>query len=198
MTKYDYDALVNKVKAVYPYQTVPMYADIEKINSVISVDKRGKVKDPIEMLPAGYPVGLRLDIPSYSKKNTWVVSVHTQSKGFRAGTPLGYTSTAVITNVTFGVVEEAAATIAAGHEKGTIAVMKGDWVPMQSSDAKTFAEDSMKNPAWRQVGMDPERHAYFYDRNNMQPIVAAKQVIQVGGFVIAYNPTYANKDQFKY
>ena len=198
MSKQAYDQLVNKIKAVYPYETVPMYADIEKINSVISKDKRDKVKDPLEMLPDGTPVGLRLDIPSYSKKNTWVVSVHTQNRGFRAGDPLGYTSTAVIDNATFGVVEEAAATIAKGNDKGTIAVMKGNWVSMPSDQAKALAEKVMRDPAWRQVGMDPERHAYFYDRNNMQPVVAAKRVIQIGGFVIAYQPTYEHKDKFKF
>lgn len=198
MTKQEYDQLVNKVKAVYPYEEVPMYADIEKIKGVITKDKTEKVKDPMELLPKGYPVGLRLDIPAYRDKDTWVVSVHEQKKGWEAGTPLGYTSTAVISNATFGVHEKAATNIAKGSVKGTIAVMKGNWVPMESKQAKAYADNALKNPAWKQVGMDPERHSYFYDRNNMQPIVAAEQVIQVGGFVIAYRPTYAKKDQFKY
>lgn len=198
MSKHEYDKLVNKIKAVYPYEEVPMYADIEKINAVISKDKREKVKDPLEMLPDGTPVGLRLDINAYSKHDTWVVSVHTQTPGFRAGTPLGYTSTAIVTDATLGVVEDAAMTIAKGHVKGTIAVMKGNWVGMNADEAKAYAEKALKNPAWKQVGMDPERHAYFYDRNNMQPIVAAEKLIQIGGFVIAYRPTYAKKDQFKY
>ena len=198
MSKQEYDQLVNKVKAVYPYEEVPMYADIEKIKDVITKDKTEKVKDPMELLPKGYPVGLRLDIPSYRDKNTWVVAVHEQKKGWDAGTPIAYTSTAIISNATLGVHPNAAMKIAKGNEKGTIAVMKGNWVPMSSEQAKAYAEKAMKNPAWKQVGMDPERHAYFYDRNNMQPIVAAEQLIQVGGFVIAYRPTYANKTEFPY
>lgn len=198
MSKQEYDQLVNKVKAVYPYEEVPMYADIEKIKKNITSDKTDKVTDPADFLPKGYPVGLRLDIPAYRDKDTWVVSVHEQKKGWDAGTAIGYTSTAIVTNATLGVHETAATNIAKGKQKSTIAVIKGNWVPMGSDEAKAYAEKAMKNPAWKQVGMDPERHAYFYDRNNMQPIVAAEQVIQVGGFVIAYRPTYARKDQFKF
>lgn len=196
MDKKEYDRLVNKVKAVYPYETVPKYADIDKINSVISKDKMDKVKSPLEMLPKGYPVGLRLDIPAYRDNDTWVVSVHEQKSGFSAGSPLGYTSTAVIDNASFGVSEKAAMAIASGGAKGTIAVMKGDWVPMDSDKATEYAKKALTNPAWKQVGMDPERHAYFYDRNNMQPVVKADRVIQIGGFVVAYKPVYAKKDDF--
>lgn len=46
--------------------------------------------------------------------------------------------------------------------------------------------------------MDPFRHSYFYDRDNMQPIVAAEEVLQIGGFVIAYKPTYGNKKDFQF
>lgn len=198
MSAQEYDKLVNKIKAVYPYEEVPMYADIEKIKKNVTSDKSDKVADPPELLPTGYPVGLRLDIPAYRDKDTWVVSVHHQKKGWDAGTPIGYTSTAVITNATLGVHETAATNIAKGKQKSTIAVMKGNWVAMDSAEAKAYAEKAMKNAAWKQVGMDPERHSYFYDRNNMQPIVAAEQIVQIGGFVIAYRPTYAKKSEFKY
>jgi hypothetical protein len=198
MSKQEYDILVNKVKAVYPYEEVPMYADIEKIKNVITKDKTEKVKDPLDLLPNGFPVGLRLDIPSYRDKDTWVVAVHEQKAGWDAGTPIAYTSTAIVSDATLGVHPKAAMKIAKGNDKGTIAVMKGNWVGMSSDEAKSYAEKAMKNPAWKQVGMDPERHAYFYDRKNMQPIVAAEQIIQVGGFVIAYRPTYANKTEFPY
>jgi len=46
--------------------------------------------------------------------------------------------------------------------------------------------------------MDPERHAYFYDRASMQPVVAADEVLQVGPLVLAKNPRYAETNTFLY
>ena len=62
----------------------------------------------------------------------------------------------------------------------------------------TLANAALKDKEWRQVGMDPERHSFFYDRQTQAPIVSAERVIQVGPLVLAHKPTYGKIEDFKY
>jgi hypothetical protein len=51
---------------------------------------------------------------------------------------------------------------------------------------------------WRQIGMNPFRHSFFYDRRNGKPVVSASEVVQIGGLVYAKDVEYADwsSDQF--
>ena len=60
------------------------------------------------------------------------------------------------------------------------------------------AQAAMNDPTFVQVGFDPERHSYFYDRTTTQPVVSAERVIQVGPLVMAKNPVFEDKKEFKY
>ena len=55
-----------------------------------------------------------------------------------------------------------------------------------------------KGSPWRQIGMNPFRHSYFYDRRNGKPVIAAAEVVQIGGLVYAKDVEYADwsDDQF--
>lgn len=195
MTAEEYTALVERVKPVTPYAEVPEPASLEDMQRALTSDKTERIGAP-DQLEAGTKVGLRLDIPAYAKHGVWVVSVHEQQGGFSAGPSIGYTSAARASNATMGVVEKAALSIAQGKPKGTIATIKGDWMPTTPEEAKAVAEAALSDPAWRQVGMDPERASFFYDRETMQPITAADEVIQIGPLVLAKNPTYAETGSF--
>jgi hypothetical protein len=94
--------------------------------------------------------------------------------------------------------EKAALNIAAGKPKATIATIKGEWNPMDEATAVARAQEYLDHPEWRQVGMDPERHSYFYDRATMRPITAAEEAIQIGPLVLAKKPQYGNKKDYKY
>jgi hypothetical protein len=63
-----------------------------------------------------------------------------------------------------------------------------------------FENDSqlLNDPEWTQVGYDPERHSYFYDRTTTQPVVSADEVLQIGPLVLAKNAKFAKKEQFKF
>ena len=198
MTAAEYDRLVNEVKPVEPYTSVPKPAADSEIRTALTSDKVERIGVPSRTLKAGDPVGLRLDIPAYSNHGTWVVSVHQQEAGYNAGKSIGYEPVAAATNVTFGVVEKAALNIAAGKPKATIAVIKGGWKPTTPAEAKLKADQALKSKDWVQVGMDPERHSYFYDRKTMEPLVAADEVIQIGPLVLAKNPTYGEKSEFMF
>ena len=198
MTAEEYDRLVDEFKPVEAYKTVPAPATVQEIRSSLTSDKVERIGVPSKVLKAGDPVGLRLDIPAYANHGTWVVSVHEQEAGYSAGKSIGYEPVAAATNASFGVVEKAAMNIASGKPKATIAVIKGAWKPTTPAEAKVKADQALKSKDWVQVGMDPERHAYFYDRKNMQPVMAADEVIQIGPLVLAKNPTYGKKSDFMF
>jgi hypothetical protein len=197
MTQAEYQEVVNQSKPVRPYESVPEPEPEARIRSALKESQQAQVGVP-DTLEDGAKVGLRLDIPAYANHDTWVVSVHEQQPGFSAGPVIGYSPTARARNVTFGMPEKAALSIAQGSPKGTIATMKGDWVKSDHVKNKADADAALKDPSWRQVGMDPERHSYFYDRETQQPITAADEVIQVGPLVLAKNPTYADAANYKF
>ena len=198
MTRAEYEKLVNKYKPVKPYEFVPKPATRDEAYNALHADKRDLYGTPSGMLKAGHPVGLRLDIPAYSDHGVWVPAVHQQSSGFDAGDRIGYENIAGVMNPTFGMSEKAALNIAAGKPKGTIATIKGNWNPMDEATAIARAQEYLNHPEWAQVGMDPERHGYFYDRRSMKPITAAEEAIQIGPLVLARKPQYGNKKDFKY
>ena len=198
MTRAEYEKLVNKYKPVKPYEFVPKPATRDEAYNALHADKRDLYGTPSGMLKAGHPVGLRLDIPAYSDHGVWVPAVHQQSSGFDAGDRIGYENIAGVMNPTFGMSEKAALNIAAGKPKGTIATIKGNWNPMDEATAIARAQEYLDHPEWAQVGMDPERHGYFYDRRSMKPITAAEEAIQIGPLVLARKPQYGNKKDFKY
>jgi len=151
---------------------------------------------PIE---EGREVGVRLDINAYVDKNTWVVTVH-DSKVKRdgsldvGGSPISYTNVARIKNVTFASNPGAALNIARGRSKATIARIMGNWSPLEgdtpearAENAKSIIVEVMNDPSWVQVGMNPFRHSYFYDRLDGMPVVKANEVVQIGGLVYAKN-----------
>jgi hypothetical protein len=203
VTREQYEQLVNNLKPVLPYAEVPEPATEAQIIRALELTEPKKVEKagvPSETLERGHPVGLRLDIPSYTNQNTWVVAVHeVKGQNFYAGTPIGYEPTAIATNVRMGVVPKAAFDIATGDKtKSTIAVMRGEWQPATPQEAKARANAAMNDPNWAQVGMDPRRHQYFYNRTTMEPVVGADEVIQIGPLVLAKNPVYASKSEFEY
>jgi len=198
MTPAEYEKLVKKYKPVKPYEFIPKPATRDEAINALTADKRDLYGTPSSMLKAGDPVGLRLDIPAYSDHGVWVPAVHRQAAGFGAGDRVGYESVAGVMNPTFGMSDKAALSIAAGKPKGTIATIKGEWNPTDEATAVARAQEYLNNPEWVQVGMDPERHGYFYDRRTMKPITAAEEAIQVGPLVLAKKPQYGNKKDFKY
>ena len=161
---------------------------------------RENFKIPIE---DGTFVGLRLDIPAYEKPKdkgdpAFIVTVHDASptaESFQAGTVAGYDSAAVINNATFGIGRKATGQkavlgIASGKAKGTIATMRGNYENISPEQAYSELKENLNNPEWTQVGMDPERRGYFYDRKTMKEVVSADRAIQVGKIVLAKNAKF--------
>jgi len=200
ITRNEYNRMVDNLRPVYPYAKVPAVTTPKDARYALengrgqSAEKAAKYGTPSMTLKKGDWAQLRLDIPSYQEHDAWVVSVHTPKttnrevqSAYDAGPVVGYESVAALTDVTFGMNQKAAAKIATGSAKGTIATMLGKWSPISKADAKARADAAMNDPAWTQVGMDPFRHSYFYDRDTMRPVLSADAVIQVGPLVRAKN-----------
>jgi len=200
ITRTEYNRMVDELRPVQPYAAVPVVTTPKDARYALengrgqSAEKAAKYGTPSMTLKKGDWAQLRLDIPSYQEHDAWVVSVHTPKttnrevqSAYDAGPVVGYESVAALKDVTFGMNQKAAAKIATGSAKGTIATMLGKWSPISKEDAKARAEAAMNDPAWTQVGMDPFRHSYFYDRDTMRPVLSADEVIQVGPLVLAKN-----------
>ena len=167
-----------------------------------------------KQIPDGYWVGLRLDIPSYNKTDVWTVSIHQGSNNENktpniGGKKIGFAQTAKVVNGVFNTVPKVAADIGRGFMvkrtgevksmgKSTIARMFGEWVNHDPDAVRQEAIDIMNGDqynidlqelgpqqGWVQVGMNPYRHSWFYDKRDGRPIDTFSELIQVGPLVLA-------------
>jgi len=76
------------------------------------------------------------------------------------------------------------------EERDAAAVKKVEEIEKINSTYPRF----MEGKPWRQIGMNPFRHSFFYDRANGNPVVYASEVVQIGGLVYAKDVVYAKKD----
>ena len=210
MTAAQYDKLVNRYKPILPYDFVPQPTSNEEALTALEetdsrkVDKYGKTN----LIPKGHRVGLRLDIPAYTQKGAWINSIHNEgSDAMPFGT--AYSNVSAVKNATFEMTPKIQETFlnyarAAKDKQGKNvnkfpgARIMGNWNPLSEQIAIKKMQAALNDPAWTQVGMDPERHSYFYDRKTTQPILSADEVIQIGPLVLAKNAKFGSKKDFKY
>ena len=177
---------------------VPSFTDIAGALTDPQVNK-GIVGLNMKIAP-GERVSSRLDITAYEDYNTWVVSLHDGST--KSGAPIGYAKTAVLKNVEFMSDPKVALDIARRKPlgsggrmgKATIARIYGDYVPHNPDAAKAYAEKIFNDPEWTQVGMNPYRASYFYDKADNMPVVSADEIVQIGPLVMAKNVKKTSPD----
>jgi hypothetical protein len=187
---YEHMKTVQELQPIKPFKSVPK---IPSFLDIVASLKSNQVATGIvgltKSIPDGERVGLRLDIPAYENYDTWVVSLHESAGDTTKGPSIGYGKTGVIRNVNFKSESAASLAIARGKSsKTTIARMFGDWVNESPESVHDRAEQLMNNPDWVQVGMNPFRHSWFYDKKDGMPLSSAEEVLQVGALVLAKNP----------
>ena len=138
----------------------------------------------------GERVSTRLDIPAYDNYDTWVVSVHFPDKG----TKNAYAKTASLKDVSFAAPTKGGYKISQGTGKAPIAMMGGKWQDVDPKKVQAQAKAALKSDEWVQVGYNPFRHSYFYDKAAKKPVVSATELIQVGPLVLAKGVKYADPD----
>ena len=195
ITKEEYADLVDRFKPVTPYENIPEPATVEDAERALPKFKFEKFGRSSEEIPAGYTVELRLDINAYKEHDVWINSIH-RKVGAKEVTQ--YDSYAYVTNVNFvqtpGEQRQALDVARGARKKGPFARIEGKWKPTTKEKAVAMAEKALQSPGWTQVGYDPERHSYFYDRSDTRKVLSsADEVIQIGPLVLAKNPVYGSR-----
>lgn len=182
----EYDKTV--LSSISPYEFVPQPATQEEMYGALNSRKREKINTPIA---DGENVGLRLDIPAYTDHGVWVPTIH--------GTATSHRATAAIVGADFTKTPQGKAEkVMEGGAKSPFAQIRGGFVNRTDEQNAQLAESAINDPAWTQVGFDPRRHSYFYDRKTGQPVLSADEVIQVGPLVLAKNAKGGMSDDFLY
>jgi GNAT superfamily N-acetyltransferase len=196
MTAEEFNKLVDIYKPIPLYEEPLKPATSEQVFDALDVKKREQINPEI---PNGTKVGLRLDIPAFNRKGVFVVSIHQKRTPSAPGKVIGYGSVAKAKNVTFGVGNQLKALeIAAGSAKDALQTMEGDYVNVTPEQALAEAQRAIKDPSYVQIGIDPTRHAYFYDRRTTLPVVSAEEVLQIGNMILAKKPVFGRKQDFLY
>ena len=146
----------------------------------------------------GAEVTARLDIPAYNNRDIWVATLK-KTKGTAEDKKSKYGRTAVLKDVEFYIEGKAPKKTAnvmdigkGKRQKTPFATMKGKWQDVSDEDAFEMAKKAMDDPSYIQVGFNPERHSFFYDKATMLPVFEAKDIIQVGPLVLAKVPGVVN------
>ena len=145
-------------------------------------------------LDDGYPVGIRIDIPAFTSKGVYVVTVHEKKKGGergQVGERIGYDTIAKVDNPIFFSNEVGAKKIKSGEaNKFPVATVEG-----QFNSSREIPEDINE---WTPVGYNPREHSYFYDKTNDEPVLSGDKAISVGNTVFVKNPVYGDKANFAF
>ena len=197
ITAKEFDQMVNKLRPIVAREAVPKPNTEAEMKGALNVTQREKVNPQIA---ENTPVGTRLDIEA-TKKGVPVVTIHTKRPGGAdsksVGKVIGFKSIAKLRDVVFspGASSEALE-IAMGRKKEPLQTMEGRWVNISPDNAYSEAVAAFTSPEWTEIGVDPTRHSYFYDKRSTQPVTKAEEVIQIGGAVFAKNVEYAAKEEF--
>ena len=166
--------------------TLPTTAELKRV-----MGKRlgnGKINTAARDIPKGTSISVRQDVPSQTEYGVGVVTVRDSSTG-----RLYYQSFLRFLEPqlrpTRGM-ENVSLAIGTGKRKISTIVATGKMHPYQSlpKDLDT----------WTQVGFNPDRHSYMYDRATGTPVVGGSEAIQVGNTVFVKDPEFRNAEEFRY
>jgi hypothetical protein len=192
----DYDKVVSKHKPVKPYTFVPQPASDEDAERALMVNKKPQWRGHLKW-PSGRKVGLRLDIPAYENHGVWVNSIHDEEGNGEDKLPTAYNSFSSVKNATFDAKPEKAVRVATGEQnKSPFARILGDLHHMTEDEAVEHMKKYLNHPDYVQVGMDPRRHGFFYDRKTMKPVTHSAHVVQIGPLVLAHKPKYGKRETY--
>ena len=185
---------------------IPEIPSAERIEALVSGNKaEKKIIGVNKLLTDGLRVSNRLDIPTYNIYDTWVVTYHHPGKAGKPGPVIGYGKTSYLTDVDFHLPTDKQPQtkglgVAKGKSKTPYAAMEGNYKKHTQEEVTEIAQEAITNPQnseWVQVGMNPYRRSYFYDKNTMEPLLEAEEVIQIGPLLLAKGVKYGDSLDFK-
>lgn len=125
----------------------------------------------------GTPITVRQDVPSMTDHGVGVVTTVTENGTF-------YRAATRAVNAVFDTEEALTLRIGLGSAKGPHIKVEAEW-----SEDQSMPPD-LEN--WTQVGFNPDRHSFYYERGTERQVVAADEIYQVGNTVFARNPVFKN------
>ena len=190
------DKLIAKHKPIKPYEFVPQPATDEDAERALKPAQKPKWRGH-EQWPAGRKVGLRLDIPAYESHGVWVNSVHDEEGKGDDNLKVAYGPVSSVKNAVFDPTPHKAEEVGMGEKgKSSFARIKGDLHHMSEDEAVDHMKAYLNHPDYAQVGFDPRRHGFFYDRKTMKPVTHSAHVVQIGPLVLAHKPTYGKRENY--
>jgi len=196
VTKKEYREAVDAIRPIRTVKEVPKPATFK--DTVSALDSRQR-KNPIVgvnyNIPEGDRISARLDITAYTQYDTWIPTLKHEGKTM-------YKPSVVLKDVTFIKPDSPqvgkALKVATGKPKSPFAVMEGNYVDADNDSTYKYAKKIFKDDDVIQVGYDPTRRGYFYDRRTGNPVLEADEVVQVGHLVLAKKAKLGNADDFFY
>ena len=169
----------------------------EKAKAALSSSKQPFWREH-ESLPEGSPVGVRIDIPAFLNKGTYVQTIHEPATPGNVGDRIGYDTNVRLSGPVRFFVKE-------GSEEsklGAVAIKEGRAAkhPIATVEGRLIKDRSIPSDieTWTPVGMDPKKHSYFYDKRTDQPVTGGSESFSVGNTVFVKDPVYGNPQDFRY
>ena len=170
------------INAYFPAQLVPVPSSLTELPTSKQIEDaidagQLRMQEQSPLPEAGESVTLRQDVPSWTKRQVGVVTI----KGVN-GTR--YEAAAMIESPEFLLAEAASLKIALGGNKQPHIRIKGKWSKNQNMPPNL--------EEWTQVGYNPDRHSFYYDRGTMQQVVGGSRAYQIGNTVFVENAVFGD------
>ena len=190
--KIDRDLLDSLIERDIPIREVAPPSSVKDLPSKAliknALDKeQAKRASKLSELPAGSEITVRQDVPSMTRKGVGVVKTES-SGGFKSYDSFVAFDNPVMSNSPG--LQRASLAIGAGKQKTPLLKISGTLSKDQS-----LPKDLEK---WTQVGFNPDRHSYYYDRKTKKPVVGGQQAIQIGNTVFVKEAIHGNREDFSY
>jgi hypothetical protein len=150
----------------------------EQIDEAILKTKGEKVLArviPKSAITPGEEVTMRQDVPSMTKFQLGVVTIVGK-------TGTAYEAMGKILKPVFNLNEKATLKIGLGFGKQPHIKITGEWAEDQTIPA------DLKD--WTQVGFNPDRHSFYYERATMRQVTGGSEAFQIGNTVFVKDPVF--------
>jgi hypothetical protein len=196
ITVKEYREAADAIRPIRRVTDIPRPATSKEIISALGGREGGRgIVGLNKSIPDGEEISARLDINAYTNYDVWIPTLMHQKKTL-------YSPSVSLRNVKFIQPDSPAVNkalkVATGSEKSPFAVMTGNYNKMSDSDAFDYAKKVFDNDEWIQIGYDPTRRGYFYDRADGAPVLEAEEVVQIGHLVLAKKARKGNPEDFTF
>ena len=188
----DREALQAAINRDIPVREVPEFSsqalpNFQTIRDSLSDPRKKANVGKLSEIPAGSEMTLRQDVPAMTDFGVGVVTG-------TSGDKTTYEPFIRVRNIkmvpTKGM-ETQSLKIGAGAAKTPTIVAKGT-----KHESQTIPSDIN---TWTQVGFNPDRHSYFYDRaDGVTPVVGGDEAVQIGNTVFVKNAQTGDPTSFRY